>query len=366
MHPTGMDNYFVVKAARRLLDGSAPYADKRFLYLPSSVIAALPEAFLSDRLLRPLVPAATAGGVLAGWWFSLRIFQVPLGSRLAVLVAGGLAYFAPFRSLVLLGNWTAFSAAALPLALLLALRSRWVWAGVVVGVAIATKPMLVPVALIFVFARRRAALVVAAAVPAGLSLLAGLAMPAPGYFFTKTLPFLLRGQDVYARPFDASLPSVLTRIGLPERVALGVAAVLAAAGVLAAWLRWRAGGPEPLRLVETGTMLMLAAFLVSRPSFDHYVLVVLPLLLASLPVVASAPRSPWFWIAFLPQIPVIQWPGFVAVERRAFKDAAMLGLLAAVVAWRCLAVRRAEPSPAPPYDGQPPATDLREEPAGTG
>lgn len=353
----GLDNAFVAQAARRWLDGGSPYADKRFLYLPGAVIAAVPMALMPDGALRLAVPAAVVGLVLGGWYCSLRLFGIPPRSRLAVAVAGGLVFFAPFRSLAVLGNWTAMSALALPLALLLVLRSRWTAAAVVVGVAIALKPMLVPFALLFVFARRWRALAVAAAVPGAVSVLAALVMPNPTFFFSRTLPFLLHGQDHFAGPFDASLVAVLPRLGVPQAVALAVAVVAAAGGAGCAWLRWRRGvsgepGEEALRLVDTGTMLMLAAFLVSRPSFDHYVLVVLPPLLASVVMPGSAPRSPWFWVALVPQVPVVNWPYLLPITRRAFKDAVMLGGLAAVVASRCIQARTV---PWPRRAGWPPA-----------
>ncbi|WP_229698195.1 glycosyltransferase family 87 protein [Wenjunlia tyrosinilytica] len=337
----GMDNYFVVKAARTLMEGGSPYADKRFLYLPSSVFAAVPEALMPERAVLWGAPFAATALVMFGWWCSLRIFSVSPGSRLAVLGVAALVYFAPFRDVVGLANWTAFSVAAMPFALLMALRSRWTAAGAVVGVAIAFKPMLVPFALILLFARRPRAFALAAAIPAVASLLAALAMPRPTLFITKTLPFLFQGQDNYARPFDGSLSTVLPRLGLPQGPAMCAAGALALAGLYVAWMRWRRGGDERLRLVETGSMIMLSVFLVSRPSFLHYVLVVLLPLLASMPVRGSAARSPWFWFALIPQVHAFVWPYLATQERRAFKDAWMFCALAAVVAHRCVAAGRA-------------------------
>lgn len=91
-----------------------------------------------------------------------------------------------------------------------------------------------------------------------------------------------------------------------------------------------------LRLVETACMVMLAAFLVSRPSFDHYLLVVLPLLLASLVRPDSAARSPWFWAALGPQLAGVPWPSELEAKRRAFKDCFTLCVLAGLLARRCL------------------------------
>lgn len=335
----GSDNAFVVKAAQTLLEGGSPYEDKRFLYLPSAVLMAVPEALLPREVLRWLLPLGMSGLLGVGWLAALRIFAVPLRSRFAV---GGLALFAlaykPYVNLVLIGNWTAISAAALPVALLLAQRRSWGSAGLVVGLAIACKPMLVPLGLLFLVARRWRALAAAVLVPLGFSLAGALVMPSPSLFFTKTLPFLLHGQDSYALPWDASPIAVLPRLGVPAPLAVLVAFAGAGAGLWAAWVRWRredADGGE-LRLVETACMVMLAAFLVSRPSFDHYLLVVLPLLMASVVRPDAAARSPWFWAVLGPQVAGIPWPSELEAKRRAFKDCATLCGLAFVLARRAL------------------------------
>ncbi|MEV7524664.1 glycosyltransferase family 87 protein [Streptomyces sp. NPDC091371] len=336
----GSDNAFVVKAAETLLAGGSPYDDKRFLYLPSAVLMAVPEALLPQPVLRWVLPVGMSGLLGVGWLAALRLFSVPLRSRFAVV---GFAVFAlaykPYVNLVLIGNWTAISAAALPVALLLARRRAWGAAGLVVGLAIACKPMLVPIGVLFLFARQWRGLAAAVLVPLGMSLAGALLMPNPSLFFTKTLPFLLGGQDAYALPWDASPIAVLPRLGVPEPVAVAVAFAGAGAGLWAAWTRWRRGDDADggaLRLVETACMVMLAAFLVSRPSFDHYLLVVLPLLLASAVREDSMPRSPWFWLVLTPQIALVPWPSELAAKRRAFKDCAALCGLAVLLARRAL------------------------------
>ncbi|MCF3181457.1 DUF2029 domain-containing protein [Streptomyces polychromogenes] len=358
----GSDNAFVVKAADALLEGVSPYEDKRFLYLPSAVLVAVPEALVPTGLLCWLLPAAISGLVALGWWASLRLFSVPVRSRFAVAGLGLLGtVYKPYLNLVLIGNWTAVSAAALPVALLLAHRRSWVAAGLVVGLAIACKPMLVPAGLLFVLARRWRGLAVAVAVPAGLSLAGALLMPSPTLFFTKTLPFLFQGQDAYALPWDASPIAVLPRLGVPQAVAVTVAFAGAGAGLWGAWRRWHrpdsaeVDGGE-LRLAETACMVMLAAFLVSRPSFDHYLLVVLPLLLASGVRPGSMPRSPWFWLALTPQLALVPWPPELAHKRRAFKDAATLCGLAYLLGRRALPSGRVILMPVTTA-GSPPRTE---------
>ncbi|MCC3772596.1 glycosyltransferase family 87 protein [Streptomyces sp. UNOC14_S4] len=331
---TGIDNAVVVRAARTLLDGGSPYADKRFLYLPGAAFAAVPQTFLGDRVLFWAVPVATALCGLAGVVAALRVFGVRADSRLAAAMVAGLGLFEPFHGLVYLGNWTVLSALAFPVTLLLARRGRWSAAGVVTGAAVALKPMLVPVLLLFVLARRWRALAWAVGVPAAVSLAAAAAVPRPGRFLTRTLPFILHGQDAYARPFDASWSTVLPRLGVPQPLAFTLAAAAALTVLALARVRWRAGGDEAVRLVECASLLMLAAFLASRPSFQHYMLVVLPSLVASSVVRGTAVRSVWFWLPLLPELTAVRWPYLDSARRHAFRDIVMITGVAAAIAVR--------------------------------
>jgi arabinofuranan 3-O-arabinosyltransferase len=366
----GMDNAIVLRAGRAWLAGGSPYGDPHFLYPPGAVLAGAAEAALPGAVVRGLVPVVAAGCLVAGWACALRLCRVPWRSRAAVAgLTGPAAGFAPFGHVLLLGNWTVLSAAALPAALLCAARGRWVRAGAVLGLALALKPLLAPAALLFLFARRWRGLAVLLAVPVVVSVLAGLLLPDPAGFFTRTLPFLLTGGDSFVRLYEASLGAVLERLGAPGAVARGVAGVCAGAGVWCAWRRWRGGAgwiaggagwftggtgwfigrtgwfiggaessaddrcrsgtglsedDDPLRFAETGALLMLSAFLVSRPSYDHYLLMPVLLLLAGLPYRGAVARSPWFWLALVPQLPGLVWPGLEPETRRAFKDAVTL------------------------------------------
>nr|WP_236071762.1 glycosyltransferase 87 family protein [Streptomyces polyasparticus] len=343
----GMDNAIVIKAARTWLEGGSPYDDPHFLYLPSAVLAAVPEVLLPSWLLRYAAPALVTGALVAGWVCALRLYGLGLRSRYAALGLLALALgFAPFGHLIVLANWTVVAAAALPAALLLAHRGRWTAAGAVIGAAIAVKPLLVPVLLLFLFARRWRALAAGVLVPAAASGLAALAMPDPAGFFTRTLPFLFKGDDNFVRLYEASPAAVLPRLGVPQGAASLLALACAAAGVWCAWRRWGRGDAgnggwgkaSPARLGESAVMVMLAAFLVSRPSYDHYLLVVVPLLLAGAGQEGAPARMAGFWVAMVPQVPGFGWP-FLETPygtRRAFKDAFTLCVLAVTVGMRCV------------------------------
>ncbi|MFI6011588.1 glycosyltransferase 87 family protein [Streptomyces sp. NPDC051243] len=357
----GMDNAIVVRAARVWLAGGSPYDDSHFLYLPSAVLAAVPQVLIPRDVLGVLVPVGVVGCLAGGWGCALRLHGVALRSRFAALGLIGLAVgFAPFAHLVLLGNWTATAVLALPLGLLLAGRGRWVSAGAVFGAAVALKPLLAPMALLFVFAGRWRGLGVMVVVPVAASAGAAALLPDPAGFFTRTLPFLLRGDDGFVRLYEASPVAVLPRVGVPWVVAAGVASVAAGVGVGCAYRRWRGGGVDSLRLVETGAMLMLSAFLVSRPSYDHYLLVVVPVVLAGVPCERAVGRGVWFWVAMVPQVPGVSWPYLEAVQRRAFRDAATLCGLAVAVAVHCVRSGRVvappPPLPFPSSRGAAPST----------
>ncbi|MEY9993571.1 arabinofuranan 3-O-arabinosyltransferase [Streptomyces sp. V4I8] len=332
----GMDNAIVVRAARVWWAGGSPYDDPHFLYLPSAVLAAAPQVLIPRGALGVLVPAVVTGCLVGGWVCALRLYGVPLRSRFAALGLLGLAAgFAPFAHLVLLGNWTATAVLALPLGLLLAGRGRWVAAGVVIGAAVALKPLLAPVGLLFVFAGRWRGLVVLVLVPVVASVGAALLMPDPVGFFTRTLPFLLRGGDSFVRLYEASPGAVLSRVGVPGVVAGGIGVVGAGVGVGCAWWRWRRGDGGVLRLAETAVMVMVSAFLVARPSYDHYLLVVVPLVVAGVPCAGAVGRGAWFWLVLVPQLPGVSWPYLEVVQRRAFRDAVTLCGVAVTLAVHC-------------------------------
>ncbi|MEU6661849.1 glycosyltransferase family 87 protein [Streptomyces sp. NPDC046821] len=339
------DNAILVNAAHMYLGGTSPYEDRRFLYLPSSALLAAPQTLLDAGVLRVVVPVVVAALVLVGWFFALRIFDVSARSRLAVYGVGGLPFFVPFRSELALGNWTVFSVVALPLTLFLASRGRWLGAAAATGAAIAFKPMLLPVLLLFVFARKWKACAVLLGVPVVVSLIAVAFMPQPGLFLTKTIPFLLHGQDSYAKPYDASLISVLPRLGVPEPVAYVIAVTLSGAVLYLAWLRWRRAGDPALRVVETACLLMLATFPTFRPTFVHYALVVVLVLLASTSVPGAAARSPWVWLPLVPQITAIDWPLAHTSKRHAFKDAVMFVGVGVALAWHCFSARPSRRAP---------------------
>ncbi|MFD0359124.1 glycosyltransferase family 87 protein [Streptomyces sp. NPDC127110] len=342
----GLDNEWVIKAADVFNHGKPPYEEERFLYLPPGVLAGVPWLWFSLKTRLDLLPFVGIAFVLIGWLLSLRIFGVSARSRLAVLGAIALCFLEPFTNVVQIGNWTSGYVMALPAVLLLAANRRWTAAAVVFGVAISIKPILAPVVLVFLMARQFKALAVAVVVPAVIAVAAGAMMPQPTLFLTKTLPYLLGGQGGFAAPFDASVSNVLHRLGLPEGVAGAAGLAAAAVMIVLAWLRWRRGGHEGLRLVETSAMLMLAAFLGTKPSFDHYTLIVLVPMAAAVVAPGAASRSPWFWIGYVPMVNGLTLPFVSAWNTYNYRVLGTNLVSAATLASRAAGRRPAGPAPA--------------------
>ena len=354
-----MDNLLVVKAVRHLTDGVSPYVEKRMLYPPSSIPFALPELPFSDGQIRVGSPWVVGLLLLGMWWAVLRMFDVSLRSWLGVLGIAAVPVFIPAGHLADTASWTAGVAFLLGVALLLMSREHWVWAGAVIGVSIAAKPMLIPLGLIFLLARKWRGFALAAGLPLLICAVVVPFLPQPKLFFTKTVPFLLHGQDSFSQPYDSSLPAMLPRFGVDGSTVITLARLAVLVLMVAvAVLRWRQGGDERVRLVDTSAVLMVGTFLVMSPSFDHYAMVVVPPLLASVVVRGSVARSVWFWISLLPFVRGINWY-WIDFEnsnqwahRYAYKTLAWILILLALLAVRAWRGRHTPP-PAPAPEARP-------------
>jgi hypothetical protein len=139
-----------------------------------------------------------------------------------------------------------------------------------------------------------------------------------------SLPFLLHGQDSFAQPYDSSLLAILPRLGIDGPVVTVLRGLVLAATIAVAVLRWRQGGEERLRIVETSAVLMLGTFLVLSPTFLYYPLLVVPALAASIAVPGSVARSIWYWLASL-----LLLDGAVRIYHLDFATPAKTGLMQA-------------------------------------
>ena len=319
-----LDNNLIVDAVRMLGSGHSPYESKRFIYPPSSIPFAWVQTPFSDHALMRHVPYVLAAGLVVAWWAALKMFGFSPRSWLGVAGIAVAGFFLPVYLVLVNANWTAIVAAMMAVALLLMGRGRWVLAGVVIGLSIALKPMLVPIGLLFLLARRWWGFAAAAGIPIALCGIVLAFLPQRELFFTKTLPFLLHGQDSFAQPYDSSLLAILPRLGIDGPVVTVLRGLVLAVTIAVAVLRWRQGGEERLRIVETSAVLMLGTFLVLSPTFLYYPLLVVPALAASIAVPGSVARSIWYWLASL-----LLLDGAVRIYHLDFATPAKTGLMQA-------------------------------------
>lgn len=268
------------------------------LYPPLLMLGVLPLTWLPWPLgvgVWVLVLVAAVAGSLAA--LGVRDLRVYLLALLALPVVNGLV----------LGNATLVL--LLPVALAWRWRDRWAWTGAAVGVALAAKLFLWPLAFWLLGTRRYRALAVALATAAGAVLLPWAAI---GFDGLRSYPHLLRAaEDVYAG-HSYSLATALAALGVDAGMAsraLVSLGFLAALGVAAVARR----SPE----LAAFSLAVLVAVLASPIVWPYYY----ALLVVPLAVLRPAPALAWLLLASfyvtqeLPR-PLLGWddlaPGGVA------------------------------------------------------
>lgn len=271
------------EGAMRLVHGESVYADPWFLLTPSALFAVGPFGLLSWHPAFLLWNTLSVLAVGVAVVCTTRAAGAALAGPVPAVLLLGLSLSEALTSTLLLGNLNNSLLLALGSGFLLAERTRRpVAAGVLLGVALAVKPVLVLVLLLPALQRRWRTLGWAVAIPAVLNL-AGLALvPHRGDFLAIALPAQFEARSTA----NSSLAAVGPLLGVP----VGLVAVLRIAvlvvAVLAVW-RLRAHPDRVLRSATSYGVLLLATFLASSLSQGYYSMLLLPLL-----VTALSPRSP--------------------------------------------------------------------------
>lgn len=278
------------EGAARFWDGVSVYADPWFLLTPSGLLAMIPFGLVGADagfvLWNTLSIVAAAVGVLC----SLRLVGVrPAGAVAAgAVVLVGLSE--SLTSTLLLGNLNNSLLLALGAGFLLAeARGRWVLAGVLLGLGLALKPVLVLLLLLPLLRRGWATLGWALAIPLVLNVLGLALVPFRSDFLAVTVPNLLSAREDY----NSSLWAVGAHFGVPGWAVLAVRLLVLLLAGIAVW-RLRLLQDTALRLATSSGVLLLATFLAGSLSQGYYSLFLVPLLVAAVRA-GSALRSPAAW-----------------------------------------------------------------------
>ena len=271
----GWDILISWHAEQLFVHGGAPYSVSSFVYPPSSLVLLAPLAPLSRHQL-------TIGGLVVTAliaWASVLVAARAIGIRLLGPVTAGtllvLSLVGAMRGEMPLENVSVLEFLSVSLFFLFTVRRRWLAAGVVIGIALAIKPMLLAVLLVFVIARKWKALGVAVGIPVALNLLALAFLRAPGQVFSK-LPSLFdrTGSGVM---YNSAWVDVARTLGLPEGVTILLRGLTVVMVVVVTWLAWKRLADARLRIIVSTSALLMGAFLAGTLSEYHFMLTLVPL-----------------------------------------------------------------------------------------
>lgn len=292
--PLGYDLLAAWRAVKVFAHGGHPYSVKAFLYPPSSLLILRPIAGLSAQQVKIGGLVATMVVAIVSVMISAAaIGRSPFGMTAAVTVLV-LRFTQALVGELVLENVTVLCFAALAIFFLCAIRGRWIPAGAAIGISMAIKPMLVPVLLVFLMARRWRGLWVAIALPVALNLVALALVRDPTEIFTK-LPSLLNRVGVGVT-LNSAWVDVARMLGLPDAATIAIRVVTAVLSLGVAYLAWTRINDERLRLVTASSALLIGAYLSGTLSEYHFMLTLAPFAMTVV-IPRSLMRLPPMWLA---------------------------------------------------------------------
>ncbi len=298
----GFDLSHVYQAGSDFLHGQPVYDDPFFLYLPSSALLAAPLGLISGPVVIDGGALVTGLAVIWVCFGSARLLTPGASPWVGGLTALVVLLSLPGEALVFGANVECLAVAALPLLYRWGADGRWTRFGVLLGITIAIKPILVALLLLPLLARRWKGVAYAILVPVAISAVGIVLMRHPGQIVTVTLPHVLGGPPPVFQGADTSLSGILRSLdvtGVPVSVARAMAF---AVGVAATIVRWRRCDDPTLRVVEAGTLALLTSSVVSSVAWDHYAVFTVP---AFVLVIRASSLTHRAWLAWPCLLPLV-------------------------------------------------------------
>lgn len=254
-------------------------SDLGFVYPPSCALLFLPVAMLPPHV------ASDAGLVLADLSMVALAWASGMSARPLRPWAGpaclALLALAPLgQNTLSLGNLSILVSALLAVSWLVWEDFSWPWTGILLGIALAIKPLVAPVVIIVILARRWKDLAVATGIAILLNLATLPLLRRPGDFITQVLPELLHGQTLQLRG-NVAISAYFQRNSLPSWSADVCRIVLALIVLCVVFTARRVLDQRPV-LIASASALVVTVALVSAQDEAHYSLVLVPLLVMGL------------------------------------------------------------------------------------
>ncbi|MCI2237005.1 DUF2029 domain-containing protein [Kineococcus sp. TRM81007] len=291
------DFLVVHAAARGVLAGRDPYADPLYLYPPGSALLTLPVALLPSSAAAVVASLACVAAVVVACWGSARL-----------LVAGAPPWLVPLTLLVVLvspaggaltvsANTEFFAVAALPFLYRWAADERWGRFGVLLGLTLAVKPILLALVVLAVLARSWRAVAWAVGVPAVTSAVGLAVTPGGSGLLPVVLERLAHGSPEPVSPWmEVSVAGVLRNGDVGAGWILLARVLVLLLGAAAVVVRWSRGGAGASRTVQVGTLLVLTSIVGAPLAWDHYAVLLVPLFVSTVDgATASRHRRTVLW-----------------------------------------------------------------------
>ena len=288
----GVDFQIIYGGASDFLQGRPVYDDVDYLFFPGGLLLSSPMAVAvpeTSHLIYVLLAALCAPVAAAAVLHMMgRSWRSPLGAG----VLFGLGVSEAVSVTLLLGNVNTWLATLEALFLLLFLRRRHAAAGLMLGLAIALKPVVGPLLLVPLLARRWATAAMAAGIAVALNAVGFLLVTDRGQFLSNTVGELMSVRD----RANSSLAAAAVLLELPPGLVL-VARSAVVVLVVLVLVYSRRVQDEPTRLAVQVGALMLGTFLVASLSEMYWSVLLLPLILT----------------VCRPSSPMHSWPAWLAV-----------------------------------------------------
>lgn len=278
--------------AFRFWDGVSVYQDPYFLLTPSGLLAVVPFGLVGAEAGFVVWNTVSIVAAAFGIACSLRLFDIRLSGPVAATTVLLVSLSESLTSTLLLGNVNNSLLLALGAGFLLAESRGWtIVGGILLGLSLALKPVLVLLLLLPLLRRGWSTLCWAISIPLVLNVIGLALVPVRSDFFDVTVPNLLHAREGY----NNSLWAVGTYLDVPDWAILAArVSVLVLAG-LAVW-RLRLVQDTAVRLATSYGVLVLATFLATSLSQAYYSLFLVPLFLTVVRA-GSATRTPVAWVA---------------------------------------------------------------------
>ncbi|MEU1980331.1 glycosyltransferase family 87 protein [Nocardia sp. NPDC019395] len=273
----------VYQASLGFLNGREVYTanfdsvDPHYLYPPSGTLLIAPIAVIDYEKSRWLFILLNAVAILIAWYLLLKLFNYTLRSIAAPALLLAMFLSETVINTLVFTNVNGCLLLAEILFIMLLLRRRDLWAGVVLGLSIAVKPTLAPLLLIALVRKQWNVFTTALGVPIVLTAIAWPLSQDPGRFFTRTLPYLFETRDY----FNSAIPGNAEYYGLPPWLTWGIRLSMAVLVLISLWILYRYYREDELFFVTTASgVLLTASWLLSSLGQMYYSMMLFPFLMS--------------------------------------------------------------------------------------